>query len=370
MSQPGLASGEVAGATARRGPLFAAIWLFFLIEPLRVGWSHRDSIEGVLGIGATLAFGAVYMLSWLMLRRGRAQLVVRPPAQVSIAWFGMLVALGLAMVLTLGEIGTTAAVYVAVAAVMFFPFRVALALVLLDAALVVVLGETVSGWDSGVGLAFAVCASSVAIFGIQQMMLRNIALVAAHEENAELAVENERTRFARDLHDILGHSLTVITVKAELAQRLLDVDPGRARAELADLERLSRDALSDVRRAVEGYRDLTLPGELTRARTALAAAGIDAHLPHAIDEVPSELRDLFAWTVREGVTNVLRHSRASSCTIDIDARHVEVRDDGRGTGDSQPGSGITGLTERAEAVGAAVSARDLQPGFSLCVEAR
>jgi two-component system sensor histidine kinase DesK len=274
------------------------------------------------------------------------------------------------MVLTLGEIGTTAAVYVAVAAVMFFPLRVALALVLLDAALVVVLGETVSGWDSGVGLAFAVCASSVAIFGIQQMMLRNIALVAAHEENAELAVENERTRFARDLHDILGHSLTVITVKAELAQRLLDVDPERARSELADLERLSRDALSDVRRAVEGYRDLTLPGELTRARTALAAAGVEAHLPHAIDEVPTELRELFAWTVREGVTNVLRHSRAGTCTIDIDARHVEVRDDGRGTGESSPGSGITGLTERAAAVDAVVSARDLQPGFSLYVEAR
>ena len=81
---------------------------------------------------------------------------------------------------------------------------------------------------------------------------------------------NERNRFARDLHDILGHSLTVITVKAELANRLLDVDPERARAELADLERLSRDALADVRRAVEGYRDLTLPGELARARDGAA----------------------------------------------------------------------------------------------------
>ena len=108
----------------------------------------------------------------------------------------------------------------------------------------------------------------------------------AHEKNAELAVENERTRFARDLHDILGHSLTVITVKAELANRLLDVDPERARAELADLERLSRDALADVRRAVEGYRELTLPGELARARTALAAAEIEAELPNSTDEVP------------------------------------------------------------------------------------
>ena len=111
-------------------------------------------------------------------------------------------------------------------------------------------------------------------------MTRNIELLSAQQENASLAVENERTRFARDLHDILGHSLTVITVKAELAQRMLDVDPERTRAELADLERLSRDALADVRRAVEGYRELTLPGELARARVALAAAEIEARLPN------------------------------------------------------------------------------------------
>ena len=113
-------------------------------------------------------------------------------------------------------------------------------------------------------------AASVAVFGLRTVMTRNIDLVSAQQENASLAVENERTRFARDLHDILGHSLTVITVKAELAQRLLDVDLERARAEIADLERLSRDALADVRRAVEGYRELTLPGELVRARVALA----------------------------------------------------------------------------------------------------
>ena len=107
----------------------------------------------------------------------------------------------------------------------------------------------------------------------------------------------------------------MITVKAELANRLLDVDPERARSELADLERLSRDALADVRRAVEGYRELTLPGELARAREALPAADIDADLPNSTDDVPTDLRELFAWTVREGVTNVIRHSgaRAARC---------------------------------------------------------
>ena len=210
----------------------------------------------------------------------------------------------------------------------------ALPLVLLDAGLLVVLGETLPGWDSGLGIAFSVLAASVAMYGIQQMLLRNLALVAAHSENAELAVENERTRFARDLHDILGHSLTVITVKAELAQRMLDVDPERTRAELADLERLSRDALSDVRRAVEGYRELTLPGELTRARTALAAAGIDARLPSASDDVPTRAaRALRLGRARRG------HERAATQPrTDVhDRARLSAdrgRDDGRGLSES------------------------------------
>ena len=122
----------------------------------------------------------------------------------------------------------------------------------------------------------------------------------------------------------------MITVKAELASRLLDVDPDRARAELADLERLSRDALADVRRAVEGYRDLTLPGELARARVALQAADIEADLPNSTDEVPSELRELFAWTVREGVTNVIRHSGARAARCGWPPTASRSRDDGTG----------------------------------------
>ena len=181
-------------------------------------------------------------------------------------WLGSLVALGALMVASLGQIGMAAAVYCGVAAMMLFRFGVAVSIVLAIATLVVVSGEAVPGWDRSLDLAFATCAAGLAVFGISSMMRRNVDLIRAHEENAELLVENERTRFARDLHDILGHSLTVITVKAELAGRLMDADPARAKAEVADLERLSRDALADVRRAVEGYRDLTLPGELARAR--------------------------------------------------------------------------------------------------------
>ena len=151
-------------------------------------------------------------------------------------------------------------VYVAVLGVICLPTRWALVLTGALAVTAEVLGHTLPGWSSPAGLTFAICTAAFAMWGVSQLMQRNVDLLQAEEENARLAVADERNRFARDLHDILGHSLTVITVKAELANRLLDVDPERARAELVDLERLSRDALADVRRAVEGYRDLTLPG--------------------------------------------------------------------------------------------------------------
>ena len=192
-------------------------------------------------------------------------------------------------------------------------------------------------------------------------------MLSVREENARLALEDERNRFARDLHDILGHSLTVITVKAELANRLIDVDPERARTELDDLERLSRDALTDVRRAVEGYRELTLPGELARARTALSAAEIDADLPNSTDGVPSDRRELFAWTVREGITNVIRHSGARRCSVVLHEHEIEVRDDGRGAELEATGNGLTGLRERAAALGGSVVTEALEPGFCLKV---
>ena len=307
------------GSTGRLGPVFAGIWLFFLVNPLLEGWAHRDELRGVrrhgqharVRGGLHVAVGAGPGRPPEARRHPAAQLVRCP---TSARWSGW----ALLTVACVGEPGMACAVYISVACVMVFPFRVAAPIV---AALVV--GTIALGaredWGSQVGTAFGIMAASVAVFGLRAVMTRNIDLVNAQLENARLAVDNERTRFARDLHDILGHSLTVITVKAELAQKLLDVDVDRARAEIADLERLSRDALTDVRRAVEGYRDITLPGELVRARVALRAAEIDADLPNSTDDVPSELRELFAWTVREGVTNVIRHSGARHCEVRLTA---------------------------------------------------
>ena len=357
----------------RLGPLFAGIWLFFLLDPLAQGWHHRGELRGVLGIAATLAFAALYMAMWTRSRRTRGPVgVADSPSSFALPYLAGLLGLGGAMVACLGETGLACTVYIAVAAVLLLPIVQAVGV----AALLVVGSLALSAardWGSQVGLAFGITAATVAIFGMRTVMRRNLALLEAEQENARLAVDNERNRFARDLHDILGHSLTVITVKAELAQRLLDADPERARAELADLERLSRDALADVRRAVSGYRELTLPGEIARARAALSAAGIEPRLPQSTDDVPSELRELFAWTVREGVTNVIRHSGARSCEIVLTPTSAQIRDDGRGPGDGPSpgagGSGLAGLRERSAAAGATLVTRALEPGFVLEVHA-
>jgi two-component system, NarL family, sensor histidine kinase DesK len=363
------------GRPGRLGVVFAGVWLVFLVQPAEDAWARRGTVAGWVGMLALVGFGVVYVMSFVVVRRRRMRGGPDHDTTPAALFLGLMSALSVVACLTIGQSGTATAVYVAVAVVMWLPGRVALGVVAAIALATNILGRTVPGWDTDDGLTFAVCTAAFAMWGVNQLMLRNLDLIRAHDENAQLAVSAERSRFARDLHDILGHSLTVITVKAELAHRLLDVDPARARAEIEDLERLSRDALADVRRAVEGYRDLTLPGELARAREALLAADIDADLPNSTDEVPSELRELFAWTVREGVTNVIRHSGATRCSVRLAATGVEVTDDGigprDGQGEGRRGHGLDGLRERASACDAVLVTRTVEPsGFVLSVLAR
>lgn len=355
----------------RIGLFFIGIWTLFMLQPLSTAWGRRDEFAGWAGIVLTLGFTAWYMYVFAIrrvaLRRGRLE----------VEWRSALVKLGIALVLALGLVaaigqsGDAASVYLTVMCVMAVPMRIGVPLAVANSLAWWGVGVVIAGWHRDDGLLLSNFAAGLAVLGIQFMILRNAELVSAQHENSRLAVSEERNRFARDLHDILGHSLTVITVKAELASRLMDVDPARAKVEVKELERLSRDALADVRRAVEGYRELSLPGELARARAALNAAEIDADLPNSTDEVPGDLRELFAWTIREGVTNVLRHSGARACAVVLEADAVEVRDDGRGLGGAAfgHGNGLTGLRERAAALGATVVTTDLRPGFSLRVVA-
>jgi two-component system sensor histidine kinase DesK len=197
-------------------------------------------------------------------------------------------------------------------------------------------------------------------FAVSEMLASNRALAEAREELARLAAENERFRIARDLHDLLGHSLTTITVKAGLARQLGEADPARALQEIAEVEILSRRSLADVRAAVTSYRDVTLAGELSTGRELLRAAGIAADLPRAVDAVDPTHQELFGWVIREGLTNIVRHAHAGSCAVRLSASSVEIVDDGVG-GTGQPGNGLSGLRERVAAAGGVIDAGPLQP---------
>jgi two-component system, NarL family, sensor histidine kinase DesK len=205
------------------------------------------------------------------------------------------------------------------------------------------------------------------VFGVSAVAMRQLTVAvaqlrAAREELAHAAVDRERLRFARDLHDLLGHTLSVITLKSELAGRLLATAPEQAAAEIADVERSARDAQRQVRSAVAGYRQPLLHRELAGARELLAAAGVEATIDDRAEHLSPEQNALLAWGVREGVTNVVRHARARRCEIVVrqDGDHAElvVSDDGGGPADRapEPGHGLAGLVERALAQGARVEA--------------
>jgi two-component system sensor histidine kinase DesK len=194
-------------------------------------------------------------------------------------------------------------------------------------------------------------------------------LIEARYTEARMAAAEERLRIARDLHDVLGHSLSLITLKSELASALAEKDPIRAQREMREVESLARSAMNDVRRTVAAERRPTLSTELADARHLLDAAGISLEIEGSTVDFPEEVAALFAWGVREGVTNVVRHSRARHCTISLtregDRAMLTVADDGAGPGaaGTRPGSGIAGLSDRADRLGGTVRFETL-PGHT------
>lgn len=345
--------------------LMAGIWLIYLSSAVEAGWARHD-IRGGIAIAATLVFAAVYIGAFLFLPGRPLQRRVR--LETAIPLVVVQAGLGVLVCALIGQPGTATAVYIAVLGVMCLPRPYGLIVAGAVAAVTYSSGILIPGWHEDRGLLFGISVATLAVWGIRTAMARNIEVLEVREENTRLAAAEERNKLTRDLHDIIGHSLTVITVKAELANRLLDVDIERARNELKDLERLSRDALSDVRRTLAGHREITLSGEIARARSALSAANIRSRLPNTTDDVPTELRELFAWSIREGVTNVLRHSGARNCTVVLHPDSVEVSDDGQGGTPNGSGIGLTGLRERAQIVGGRVTTQSLNPGFRLRVE--
>ncbi len=335
----------------RRWGFFAGIFLVYLLYALVDLWQHHSIAQRVLGVVLIALFSFEYVV---VVPQG----AFGGPVKYRVRAIGGMVFITVLYAWACGGGAAAFAPYLAVTLVVLLSWRVAIPCAVVLAVAATWLPQYVSSfdvhglqWGVGAGTLFATLVVSVmrVFAGTQQQLSR------AQEEIEQLATDQERLRIARDLHDLLGHALTTVTMKAELASRLVDRDPVRAAAEMNEVAELSRQSLADVRETVAGYREVSLVRELATAREVLQAAGIEAEMPAAAEDVSGDLRELFGWVVREGVTNAVRHSRAHHVSVRLEQRAIEVINDGADhVGPSRPGHGLTGLTERAEALGGEV----------------
>ncbi|MGW3202901.1 sensor histidine kinase [Streptomyces sp. NPDC001135] len=223
------------------------------------------------------------------------------------------------------------------------------------------------------GIAYATQLSGIAAATIVRLFSTVMELREAQEELALSAVAEERLRFSRDLHDLLGHSISLIVVKAEAVRRFADHDLDTVKRHAGDIEAVGRTALEEIREAVSGYREPTLKAELRGAELALADAGIAAVIRHVGPSLPAGADALLGWVVREGVTNVIRHSNARSCRISVERASESVvlsitndgADTAAGAGQGKgctPGHGLLGLAERLSAAGGTLGAAPVAGG--------
>jgi two-component system sensor histidine kinase DesK len=348
------------------GRLFMVAWLAFFIYPIAAFLTDRFSTETrTYGLLLLLGFALIWAWFWTRICAGPDRRFTVP------AVVGATLILAVFTLRTPPQYGSLFLYPVIMAGAAFRWRRAVGAVVVLSVlagALELARGESVT---NSTGQLLNDLLVGVAAVAGHLLVEANQQLSQAREQIARLAVGEERLRFARDLHDLLGHSLSVIALKSELAGRLIKTTPGLAAHEIEDIEKVARDALREVREAVTGYRQPTLAAELAGAHEALTAAGIDYRVDQDHAPLPPAVEAVMAWTVREGVTNVMRHSQAKRCSVRIinkDGRAtVEVIDDGRG-GMPQPGSGLRGLEERVRERGGTLTAEPLtHEGFRLRV---
>ena len=344
------------------GRCWIAVWLLFLVYPISDIVTHRYAAWKV---GIAVAWLAVFVVLYLR-TMWLALADPRQPDRSAVWTLLALAVITIPIAATFGGNWAGGFIYLSVAAGTVLPPRRAYPVVAGLALL-----QLLVVWRDGLGV-LANWDLYLLTLGLGLMMVfwrRLIRLVIelreAREELARLAVSDERLRIARDLHDVLGHSLSVITLKAQVARRTMDADPAGARAAITDVEEVSRDSLRELREMVAGYREQSLGGELRGAAEVLAAAGIELEVEQTAERIPKAADGALAWAVREGVSNVLRHSHARRCRITISESSGGVRfemfDDGVGAGGTGPepdgsGHGLRGLRERMAKLGGTLDA--------------
>ncbi|MFG1644443.1 sensor histidine kinase [Amycolatopsis sp. NPDC049252] len=339
-----LPDGKNQGPDTVRWPIMGAVFLLPFLIPITKSLLAEPvvTVPVVLSWLLVYAYAACYLLFPFFFRQ------VRP---LKLGFGIAMVVLGLGVVAGVHAnpfillYGTAVMVFLAPAA---WSVIVDLAALVAGALILLAQGRFLGDY----GDLITVGSVTLAMFFMANLIRAIRRLELANKEIATLAVTNERQRVARDLHDLLGHSLTTITVKAGLARRVLESagDIPRAVEEIREVESLTRSALSDVRATVSEYREVSLSAELVGARAALRAAEIDADLPHAVDNVAPEFQNVFGYVLRETVTNVLRHSGAKQVKVHLGKNWVEIEDDGTAA-EVVPGNGLRGLTERLAAAG-------------------
>ncbi|MFE9423026.1 sensor histidine kinase [Kitasatospora sp. NPDC006697] len=339
------------------------LWMFYLAYPI------GDLASGKHGTAATAA-GAVALAAFLASYLG---LVIFRSANGD--WWrgtyplvGLMAAIALSTSLAFGGQWLGLFTYLSVTVGAVLPIRYALRGVAAITVLLIAIASLVSRQPLSelAALALPTFLSGAAMTGLQRLVGTMRELREAREVAAHLAAAEERLRLARDMHDLLGHSLSLITLKSELAGRFMDAGKEeQARSQVADIEQVARQSLTDVRSAVSGYRKPSLTVELAAARTALATTGVALEAPSTLTEEHPGLggpeAETLAWALREAVTNVVRHAEgATLCTVALDetwdgegARYavLEITDNGPGPGKSTPGNGLSGLDERLALVG-------------------
>lgn len=342
--------GEFDAASSRRARAGVLLGLLFLAGPL------ADLAHGSYGRGERTAFllGLAVFVALYVSLLPPSRWLTRLGARASLVALALLPVIAAALLLAGAPTSFGVLfVYCVVAAGLLLPEGPAI-VVALATGLGIGLADLLHGTSHGALAATVLTVISIGVLmtAFGRIARANRELRTTRRELARLAVSEERLRIARDLHDLLGHSLSVIALKSELARKLVEHEPSRAAAELDDIQAVSRTALAEVREAVEGYRQLGLADALEGARKALAAAGIDYDVAETEVSLPPDVDAVLAWAVREGTTNVIRHSQALHCAIrvraDVDAAAVEIEDDGNAEPTLDRGSGLRGLGERAE----------------------
>ena len=368
--------------------LYQQFWLLvcLLFPVVSLVREPPSPVHLLLAIAALVSFAASY--TWLMWPHPASSAArARSRSRSSLMLFAVLIVLVVVLSLTYGLAFLWLFIGVSGIAGVLLPVRRAFVAVTILIFLPLVISVGVTGsiasvdWLQLIPLMLLVRGLGLDMIGMTRLSSALRKLHTTQEELACLKVEEERLRMARDLHDLLGHTLSLITLKSKLAGRLVEQEPARAAQEIREVEYVARQALREVREAVTGYRQPRLANEVDSARQLLEAAGIQCSLEYTELELPAALDAVLAWTVREGVTNVIRHSHAQHCVIRLNCDHntarAEVINDGNlreraSSAQGREGLGLSGLTERVTSLGGSIEAGPVRTpgrmGFRLYVE--